>query len=237
MKTLITKLAIFASGDRVVFTEETRIVFMDEGLYPDKFNILVPAIVVGSPPKEITTYIATIKVGSGLNTDLRLLHEEEIPQDESHTPPTKEPLEATTRPKNPVEKDEIKVYEECPACNTKKYRDEEGEAVFDYIRIEDHAIVNFYNRKIMRRWNKLMRLIQAMLTASVWASYHPWYIKPITHRRFMRIPWDKAHKITPLMKRWEEVLYGHFILKCKFCRIEVLVDDPRDYVGIDFEEE
>lgn len=225
---LIARVVYFKGGEKVVFTEPNMILFSgeNEDLYPDKAEVLIP---IGGNKWYATT--------QERSEGLKRLAPSKRPQDESHAPPTKEPLEATTRPKNPVEKYEIKVYEECPACNTKKYRDEEGKAVFDYIRIEDHAIVNFYNNKIMRRWNKLMRLIQAMLTASVWASYHPWYIKPITHRRFMRIPWDKAHKITPLMKRWEEVLYGHFILKCKFCRIEVLVDDPRDYVGIDMEEE
>jgi hypothetical protein len=134
-----------------------------------------------------------------------------------------------------TEDGEFKIYEQCPACNEKRYREKGREDVFEYIEIGDHKIVELYN-KVASKFNDVMWTIHSMLTAGCWCSKHPWWVNRISHRMFLRMPWKYARMIIPRMKHWPTILEGNFLLRCNVCRIVILADDPRDYVGIEFEE-
>ncbi|WP_457556346.1 hypothetical protein [Candidatus Pyrohabitans sp.] len=59
----------------------------------------------------------------------------------------------------------------------------------------------------------------------------------ITKRcRFRLVP-EWFWRVLPRLPFWKPVLWGYFILRCQRCGLEILTEDPRDFIHIVAEED
>ena len=121
--------------------------------------------------------------------------------------------------------DELRFYEECPVCHERGDLNEVLVAELPPV----HKIVEIYN-SLVKKWNKFWWTVYHIFYGNYYSSRDPWILQRITRRtRFSLVPWW-FYKLLPTLPYWKPVLGEYFIVRCKHCGVQILTEDPRDFV-------
>jgi len=121
---------------------------------------------------------------------------------------------------------ELNFYEECPNCHRRgKVND-----VLESRQVPHPRIVKIYNN-IAGKWNSFLWFICDLLEGRTYNPSYPKILRKIAfRRRFKLLLPDWFCKILPFLPYWHPPLWGYLILRCRHCGIELLTDDPRDFI-------